>query len=138
MASQVQVMSRTKDGNVKIQPPEINPRGLGFTSILTQIFGLPTTLDPDTQSLLDERNKMIRIIERTPEQNIRLIELNEKLKRLGFVIEDREPEYELFLRAMTEIKQAERSALTPEMIAQKNDVAKQMLSKIIARNESHE
>lgn len=138
MASQVQVMSRTKDGNVNIQPPEINPRGLGFTSILTQIFGLPTTLDPDTQSLLDERNKMIRIIERTPEQNIRLIELNEKLKRLGFVIEDREPEYELFLRAMTEIKQAERSALTPEMIAQKNDVAKQMLAKIMARKESHE
>ena len=121
-----------------IQPPEVNPRGLGFTSILTQIFGLPTTLDPDTQSLLDERNEMIRIVARTPEQNIRLIELNERLKHLGFVIEDREPEYELFLRAMTEIKQADRSALTPEMIAQRNNVAKQILAKIMTPKESRE
>ena len=121
-----------------IQPPEVNPRGLGFTSILTQIFGLPTTLDPDTQSLLDERNEMIRIVARTPEQNIRLIELNERLKYLGFVIEDREPEYELFLRAMTEIKQTDRSALTPEMIAQRNNVAKQILAKIMTPKESRE
>lgn len=138
MASQVQVMSRSKDGSVMIRPPEVNPRGLGFTSILTQIFGLPTTLDPDTQALLDERNQMIRIVARTPAQNIRLIELNERLKYLGFIIEDREPEYELFLRAMTEIKQADRSALTPEMIAQRNDVAKQMLAKIMAPKESRE
>lgn len=136
MASQVQVMSRSKDGSVTIGPPEVNPRGLGFTSILTQIFGLPTTLDPNTQALLDERNHMIRTAARTPAQNIRLIEINEKLKHLGFVIEDREPEYELFLRAMTELKQADRSALTPEMIAQKNDVAKKMLAKIMSFKES--
>ncbi|WP_158284294.1 AAA family ATPase [Azospirillum sp. TSO22-1] len=136
MASQVQVMSRSKDGTVTIRPPDVDPRGLGFTSILTQIFGLPTTLDPDTQKLLDERNQIVRLEQRTPEHDIRLIELNEKLKRLGFVIEDREPEYELFLRAMTEIKQESRSALTPEMIAQRNQVAKQMLAKIMARKEN--
>lgn len=138
MASQVQVMSRSKAGNVMIQPPEVNPRGLGFTSILTQIFGLPTTLDPDTQALLDERNEKIRTVSRTREQNIRLIELNEELKQLGFVIEDREPEYELFLRALTEIKHANRSSHTPEMIAQRNYVAKQMLAKILAPKESRE
>ena len=89
-------------------------------------------------SVQDERNKMIRITQRTPAENIRLIELNEKLKHLGFIIEDREPEYELFLRAMTDIKQADRTALTPEMIAKRNDVARQMLAKIMVRKDSHE
>lgn len=134
-ASQVQIMSRSKEGSVSVTPPDVDPRGLGFTSILTQIFGLPTTLDPDTQELLRLRNQIVRAEERTPAQEIQLIELNEKLKRLGFVLEDREPEYELFLRAMTAIKQESRTALSPEMIAQRNRVAKQMLAEIMARRE---
>ncbi|MCK4106603.1 AAA family ATPase [Acinetobacter radioresistens] len=133
MASQVQIMSKTDNGILNIQPPEVNPRGLGVTSILTQIFGLPTTLDLNTQKLLNDRNKMIRISKRTPEQDILLIELNEKLKHLGFILEDREPEYELFLRTMESIKQKDRSTLTPEMIAQRNEVAKKMLFEIMTR-----
>ena len=94
-ASQVQVMARSKSGTVTASPPEVDPRGLGFTSILTQVFGLPTTLDPDTQSELDERNSLLRLHGRTTLQEHRLLELSERLRRLGFVLEDREPEYEL-------------------------------------------
>ena len=135
MASQVQVMAFAEDGKVSVKPPDVDPRGLGFTSILTQIFGLPTTLDPDTQKRLDERNALVRIEQRTKDQELRLIKLSEELKLLGFVLEDREPEYEMFLRALGEYKRERRTAFTPEQIAQKNEVAKLMLAEIMARKE---
>ncbi len=84
-ASQVQVMSISESGTLTVSPPDVDPRGLGFTSILTQIFGLPTTVDPDTQKTLDERNALIRIEQRSKAQELRLIELSEQLKRLGLV-----------------------------------------------------
>lgn len=133
LASQVQVMSRGKGGALSVTRPDVDPRGLGFTSILTQIFGLPTTLDPKTQEKLDERNALIRTEPRTGDQQIRLIELSETLKHLGFVLEDREPEYELFLRAMQDIKMNSATTLTPAEIAQRNVVAKQMLEAIMAK-----
>ena len=118
-----------------IQPPELDPRGLGFTSILTQIFGLPTTLDPATQNDLEVRNSLLRVEARTELQNERLIELSSKLRRLGFVLEDREPEYELFLRALNELKHDRRGAVSPEHLAKRNQVAKLLLSKIVAEKE---
>lgn len=135
-ASQVQVMYEGTDGKVVAKPPDVDPRGLGFTSILTQIFGLPTTLDPDTQARLEERNALLRIEQRTKEQEIRLIGLSEKLRKLGFMLEDREPEYETFLRAYQDIKRAGRTTHSPEQIAQKNEVARQMLAKIMAQKET--
>lgn len=137
-ASQVQVMSVSDDGTLTVAPPDVDPRGLGVTSILTQIFGLPTTLDPPTQERLDERNALIRIDQRTRAQEIRLIELSEQLKRLGFMLEDREPEYELFLRALQELKDEQRTVFSPEQIAQKNDVAKRMLAEIMSGKTSRQ
>ncbi|PTW43702.1 AAA ATPase-like protein [Sphingomonas faeni] len=137
-ASQVQVFSRIDDGSVNIRPPEVDPRGLGFTSILTQIFGLPTTLDPATQSDLDERNALLRLESRSKKQEFRLLDLSERLKRLGFVIEDREPEYELFLKAFTALKVEGRVALSPEAIDQRNQVARKILSRLLDRRGAHQ
>lgn len=132
-ASQVQVMHEGDDGRIVARPPDLDPRGLGFTSILTQIFGLPTTLDPETQARLEERNTLLRIDNRTKKQEHRLIELSEMLKKLGFMLEDREPEYELFLRAYQDIKRSGRTTFSPEEIAKRNEVAKRMLAEIMSR-----
>jgi ABC-type multidrug transport system ATPase subunit len=134
-ASQVQVMYEDSDGLIRAKRPDVDPRGLGFTSILTQIFGLPTTLDPDTQKSLEERNALLRIDQHTKQQETSLIELSEILRKLGFVLEDREPEYETFLRAYQGIKNAGRQTLSPEQIAQKNEVARRMLAEIMSRKE---
>jgi ABC-type multidrug transport system ATPase subunit len=132
-ASQVQVMAVNSKGQLVAQAPDVDPRGLGFTSILTQIFGLRTTVDPDTQHRLEERNSLLRIDKRTREQEKRLLEISQQLSRLGFMIEDREPEYEAFLRAYEAIKTEGRATLTPEQIANKNEVAKRMLAEIMAK-----
>ncbi|MDX8347805.1 AAA family ATPase [Cognatiyoonia sp. IB215446] len=136
-ASQVQVMYRDDSDKLVARPPDVEPRGLGFTSILTQIFGLPTTVDPNTQEKLDTRNALIRLENRSKAQEKELVELSSELKRLGFIIEDREPEYALFLRALEEVKKDTRSALTPDQILAQNEAAKVMLEKIMAKDEAN-
>lgn len=131
-ASQVQVMAYGEDGWLKVRSPTVDPRGLGFTSILTQIFGLPTTVDPETQKLLDQRNALLRIDQRTERQEKKLIALSSELKQLGFLIEDREPEYALFLRAFEGLKREGRSTYTPEEIIAKNEAAKRILKELMA------
>ena len=131
-ASQVQVMYEADSGQVIAEPPDVDPRGLGFTSILTQIFGLPTTLDPETQDRLEERNALLRIDQRTKDQELKLVKLSDELRKLGFVLEDREPEYETFLRALEDVKREGRATYTPEQIAQKNETAKKILAEIMA------
>ena len=135
-ASQVQLMAYGDDGHLAVGPPRVEPRGLGFTSILTQIFGLPTTVDPETQALLDERNALLRTEQRTEEQDHRLVALSSELKLLGFLVEDREPEYALFLQAYEDQRREGRTTFTPDEIAAKNEVARQILRDLQSGEES--
>ena len=137
-ASQVQVMSYAEEGRLTVGAPGVEPRGLGFTSILTQIFGLPTTVDPETQGLLDERNALLRVEERSAVQEEQLISLSSQLKLLGFVVEDREPEYALFLRAFEGLRREGRSTYTPEEIRAKNEVAKRILQELESEKDTAE
>jgi predicted ATPase len=132
-ASQVQVMSISDKDKTIVSPPRVDPRGLGFTNILTQIFGMPSTVDPDTQSKLDSRNALLRLEERSDAQERSLFEINKKLKGLGFLLEDREEEYLLFLRAFEDIKKDRFTVFSSEEIAARNEVAKKILAEITAR-----
>ena len=130
---EVRVMSQQEDGTVTAQPPYTHPRGLGFTSILTEIFGLSSTLDPATQEQVDYRNKLAAIDERTAKQDAQLIEINDKLNRLGFLFEDREPLYSDFLKSLHEVQYANRPQLTPDQLGSRrqamNDLIKGLISK---------
>lgn len=136
MASQVQLMAKDANGCVTVSRPSLNPRGLGFTSILTQIFGLETTLDSATQSELDERNDLLRRAARSSLEETRLIELSESLRRLGFMLEDREPEYETFLRAWHDVQVPSGSPLSPEEIRERNEIAKQLVANILSHQKA--
>ena len=76
-----------------VSAPYTDPKGMGFTATLTEVFGLPSSLDPETQRDIDERNVLAQIEKRTAEQEKQLIEINDKLNRLGFMFEDRKPLY---------------------------------------------
>ena len=114
---EVRVMFADDHGRVSISPPYADPQGMGFTATLTEIFGLPTTLDPVTQKALDDRNTLARIDKRTEKQERDLATINDQLSRLGFMFEDREPLYQDFLRALHEVRYTDRSTLSPEQSA---------------------
>ena len=113
---EVRVMQKGEDEQVTVSEPYADPRGLGFTSTLTEIFGLPTTLDPETQKQIDERNQLARIEERSEKQERLLIELNDKLDRLGFMHESRDPLYDDFLKAVQDYKYADRPPMSQDQI----------------------
>lgn len=79
--------------------PHRHPRGQGVANLLcsSEFFGLPSSLDKETQKLLDERLKISIKPTLSASDKRRLKELNEQLEILPGVSE-RDPEYVAFLR----------------------------------------
>ena len=85
-----------RPGNISpdIGVPRATEAGLELTS---EFFGLPSSLDKHTQSLLDERLKLAykkRKLNR--EERKRLKAINEQLKSLGLSMAFRDPIYAAF------------------------------------------
>ena len=129
----VRVMFAGDDGNVSVSPPYTDPKGMGFTATLTEIFGLPTSLDPETQRQVDDRNTLARIDHRTEEQEKQLIAINDQLNRLGFMFEDREPLYQDFLRAMHDVRYAARPPLSPAQIEVRHLAMKELIKSLVVK-----
>lgn len=134
---EVRVMFTNENMEVTVQPPYTDPRGMGFTATLTEIFGLPSSLDNETQQMVDDRNTLARVDKRTEIQEKQLIEINDKLGRLGFMYEDREPLYQDFLRAWQDVRYADRPILTPAQIEKQHN-AMQFLIKSLLKKEGVE
>ncbi|WP_217873853.1 AAA family ATPase [Billgrantia desiderata] len=108
---QVQVMWRDDEHQVHAKEPEESPRGMGINLILrSDMFGLKTTLDDDTQKKLTARNKLAAKDKLSIEKIVReegklpeseeefLSRLNEELAELGFNLSSDDPDYMDFLR----------------------------------------
>lgn len=119
-------------GKVTISPPYTDPRGMGFTATLTEIFGMPSSLDPETQRAVDDRNTLAQIAQRTEEQERQLIAINDKLNRLGFMFEDREPLYQEFLQTWKDVRYADRPLLTPVQIETRRKAMSRLIKELVA------
>jgi ABC-type cobalamin/Fe3+-siderophores transport system ATPase subunit len=133
-ANQVQVLWRDETGEIRATRPVVDPRGLGVAGILTDVFGLESSLDQKTQAALDERNELFAIADeaRTPAQEDRLRELTGELATLGFRQAAREPMYARFLQRMQKRRSAEQPAFTPEDIQDLNAVADEIIAELTA------
>lgn len=108
---QVQVMKRDDEKQISAKMPDENPRGMGINLILrSDMFGLQTTLDDDTNQRLTNRNalaaketlskeKIVREQGFPPEDEEQyLTRLNVQLEHLGFNLATDDPDYLEFLR----------------------------------------
>jgi ABC-type cobalamin/Fe3+-siderophores transport system ATPase subunit len=135
---EVRVMQQSEAARLVVSEPFADPRGMGFTATLTQIFGLSTTLDLATQQQIDDRNALARIEQRSEAQQKELIAINEKLNRLGFINESREPLYQEFLSAWQDVRYADRPPLTPEAIAKRHEAMKDLIRQLTSKaGQSH-
>jgi hypothetical protein len=100
--------------------PDENPRGMGINLILrSDMFGLQTTLDDDTNQRLTSRNalaaqeilskeKLVREQGFPPEDEEQyLARLNAQLEHLGFNLATDDPDYLEFLRSKYHAKHEE-------------------------------
>lgn len=127
---EVRVMTVEADGRVSVAPPYAHPKGMGFTATLTEIFGLPTSLDVETQRLVDDRNILAQRAQKSDADERRLIELNDQLARLGFLFEDREPLYQDFLRSWHDVRYADRPPLTPSDVEARQRAMKELIKQL--------
>jgi len=135
-APEVRVMDSDADGKVTVQPPYTDPKGMGFTATLTEIFGLPTSLDAATQRMVDDRNALARLDSRTAREARRLIEINDQLDRLGFMFEDREPLYQGFLRAWQDFRYSDMPPLSQEQLERRRQAMKALIQELAAKQAS--
>lgn len=117
---QVQVMKRDDKNQISSNMPDENPRGMGINLILrSDMFGLKTTLDDDTNYKLVSRNalaaketlsqeKIVREQGFQPEDEEQyLARLNSELEDLGFNLATDDPDYLEFLRTKYYAKREE-------------------------------
>lgn len=81
---QVHILRR--DGNrTVVDTPDEHPQGMGVTGLLkSELFGLSSTLDIETERRLFLRNELFVKSPRTPEEDVELSRLSAELADLGF------------------------------------------------------
>jgi predicted ATPase len=132
---QVQILTR-RGGLVKAQPPHVDPRGLGVAGVLTRMFGLPSTLDPPTQRLLDERNELFIKPDKDAKDLARMRELSTELAAMGFMAEDRDPLFAEFLRALAAVERSEDRTYSPDELRLQEQTADNIIAELLAKEAS--
>lgn len=132
--TQVRIFRRNTNGNVVIEVPDQDPRGMGVAAILTSdLFRLRSSLDPQTQADLDRLRLLSMKDALTPQEETDLRELHARLNNLGFAQTIRDPLYELFLRAWAEREDPAWSKavqLTPEQRRARSELAAQIVDEL--------
>ncbi len=84
-----------------VQRPLENPRGMGFTGILTsEMFGLRSDLDYETLSLLDRHAELAAKEKLSSTDKKELRALTNEIEDLGFKSTSSDPYYRAFLKAL--------------------------------------
>ena len=113
--------------------PFVDPRGLGVSGVLTDIFGMPSTLDEPTQKKIDDRNKLLRLRRLSVSQSQQLEVINEELRKLGFMYEERDELYREFLRKLDDVELADAEPLTPEQLAQRDETTSELIEQLLKK-----
>jgi len=121
-----------------IESPTVHPQGMGVTGLLkSELFGLSSTLDIETERRLKRRNDLFVKSPRTADEDAELTWLSTELADLGFSNADfRDPDYALFVRKLAEHRRLRRPNLTAEAIAEQDRVADQIIDEILREEES--
>ena len=132
-AKEVRVMSADDDGNVTVAPPRIDPKGLGFAGVLTDIFGLSSSLDKPTQEKIDRRNELAREDELTPAMAKEFGEIKNELRHLGFLYEERDKLYSEFLRQLDNVELADVEPLTPDEMRDREAESRRIVEELLSK-----
>ena len=138
LKEQIYLLKRDwQTGICKWEQPSVNPRGLGFTGILTsEMFGMRSDLDEETLADLDTKVRLIASEDSlTPEALVELEEINKRLEDTGFQQAFSDPYYAAFIRAWSrrysDLMASERF-ISPEKQAEIDRISREVLEEAIA------
>lgn len=129
---QVHILRRQGRRTV-VDMPDEHPQGMGVTGLLkSELFGLTSTLDAETERRLFRRNELFVKQPRTADEEAELTRLSTELADLGFSTADfRDPDYALFVRKMAQHRRFRRPSLSPEEQAEQNRIADEIIEEIL-------
>jgi predicted ATPase len=129
---QVHILRRQGQKTV-VDMPDEHPQGMGVTGLLkSELFGLTSTLDIETERRLFRRNELFVKQPRTPEEDIELTRLSAELADLGFSTADfRDPDYALFVQRMAQHRRFRQPTLTPDERSEQNRIADEIIDEIM-------
>jgi len=139
---QVHILRRDGNGTV-VHTPHEHPQGMGVAGLLkSELFGLPSTLDPQTLDDLQRRNELTakKASEGlTSEEDAELDRLRRYLEELGFSREYRHPMYQLFVEKMYKAKsQPINKLLTPAELVEQEALAEAIVKELVVSERKDE
>lgn len=131
---QVHIIRRHGD-RTTVDTPDEHPQGMGVTGLLkSELFGLSSTLDTETERRLFRRNELFVQSSRTPDEDEELSRLSAELADLGFSTADfRDPDYAMFVRKMAQHRKFRKPVLTPEEQSEQDQIADQIIDEILEK-----
>ncbi|MFL9677366.1 AAA family ATPase [Pseudomonas marginalis] len=134
---QVHILRRNANRTV-VDIPDEHPQGMGVTGLLkSELFGLSSTLDIETERRLFRRNELFVTSPRTSAEEAELSRLSAELADLGFSTADfRDPDYALFVRKMAQHRRFRKPVLTPEEQAEQDAIADSIIDEILREEAS--
>ena len=135
---QVRIL-RKQDDKLFVEVPDVNPQGMGVTGLLkSDLFGLASTLDTETERRLHRRNYLYALDDkRTAEENADLTRLSAELSDLGFANSDfKDPYYSMFVKKMALHTKFHKQDLTHEEIQAQDAIADEIVQEILTRRKA--
>lgn len=129
---QVRIM-RQVDGRTIVEAPDEHPQGMGVTGLLkSELFGLSSTLDIETERRLFRRNELFATDNRTEAEDEEFSRLSAELADLGFSNADfKDPQYAMFARKMAKHTKFHKPVLTPEEQEEQDRIADEIIQEIL-------
>ncbi|KTG19677.1 AAA family ATPase [Pseudoalteromonas sp. XI10] len=129
---QVHIIKNNGDKTLVEQPDE-HPQGMGVTGLLkSELFGLTSTLDVETERRLYRRNELFAKENKTSEENDELARLSQELADLGFsMAEFKDPVYAMFVRKMAQHRKFNKPSLTADEIKEQDEIVDSIIDDIL-------
>ncbi|CAN7384767.1 AAA family ATPase [Variovorax sp. LjRoot84] len=139
---QVHILRREGE-QTQISIPHEHPQGMGVAGLLkSELFGLPSTLDPQTLDDLQRRNELMAKEAKAGLNEAEAQELQrmrQYLEELGFSREYRDPMYQLFVQKMYEARSLPiNRLLTPQELAEQEALAQSVVRDLLANEQKGE
>jgi restriction endonuclease S subunit/predicted ATPase len=141
LKEQIHLLKRdTVTGTCKWEPASVDPRGLGFTGILTsEMFGFRSDLDPETLADLDNKVRLVAKEGSLSAQEEKELEsIDQRLVAAGFSKAFSDPYYAAFVRAWGrrhDQSMGEEQFVTPQKLQEIDRIASEVLKEAVAEVE---
>ncbi|OMO28493.1 AAA family ATPase [Vibrio sp. 10N.222.47.A9] len=124
---------RKNGEKIWVDQPDEHPQGMGVTGLLkSDLFGLSSTLDRETERRLYRRNELFAKETKTASENEELAKLSRELADIGFsMAEFKDPVYAMFVRKMAQHRKYTQGILSSEEIREQEAIVDSIIDDIL-------